>query len=91
LRARLRELFSDGQSDGSLLVEDPALAAFVVAGAVEGILEQWRIAPRDAEPFGGAESLAAALVGPYRTAGGERPAPPPPEEHGFVHDFQPPF
>lgn len=88
LRARLRELFSDGQGDGSLLVEDPALAAFVVAGAVEGILEQCRIAPRDAEPFGGAESLAAAIVGPYRTAGGERaPAPPPLTER----DFQPPF
>lgn len=88
LRARLRELFSEGQADGSLLVEDPALAAFVVAGAVEGILEQWRIAPRDAEPFGGAGSLAAAVVAPYRTAQGDRPLPPPPTSD---RDFQPPF
>ncbi len=89
LRARLRELFSDGQRDGSLLVEDPALAAFVVAGAVEGILEQWRIAPRDAEPFGGPESLAAAIVAPYLTGErGRRPTPPRPTEE---RDFQPPF
>jgi len=85
LRARLRELFSAGQSDGSLLVEDPALAAFVVAGAVEGAVEQWRVAPRDVEPFGGAESLAAAIVAPYRTLR-ERAATPPSER-----DFEPPF
>ena len=89
LRARLRELFSDGQRDGSLLVEDPALAAFVVAGAVEGILEQWRIAPRDAEPFGGPESLAMAIVAPYLTA--ERGRPPLPPRPAEERDFQPPF
>ncbi|MEZ5963986.1 MAG: TetR/AcrR family transcriptional regulator [Planctomycetota bacterium] len=87
LRARLRELFSEGQVDGSLLAEDPALAAVVVAGAVEGILEQWRAAPRDVEAFGGAESLAAAIVTPYRTSG-ERVPPPPPSSD---RDFQPPF
>jgi AcrR family transcriptional regulator len=90
LRARLREFFSAGQRDGSLLVEDPALSAFVVAGAVEGILEQTRIAPRDAEPFGGAESLAAAIVAPYLTgeSAARRPPPAPPSDEG---DFQPPF
>lgn len=89
LRGRLRELFTDGQRDGSLLVEDPALAAFVVAGTIEGILEQWRIAPRDAEPFGGPESLAAAVVAPYLNRDqGPKPLPPPPEQDG---EFQPPF
>lgn len=90
LRARLRELFSAGQADGSLLVEDPALAAFVVAGAVEGILEQWRVAPRDVEPFGGPESLAGAVVGPYRTAAGGGAAQPR-EPLDYEGEFQPPF
>jgi AcrR family transcriptional regulator len=91
VRARLRELFSAGQADGSLLVEDPALAAFVVAGAVEGILEQWRIAPRDAEPFGGAESLAAAIAGPYRTALEGRRSERAETSGPDGADFQPPF
>ncbi len=88
-RTRLRQLLSDGQRDGSLWVDDPALAAFVVAGAVEGIFEQWRVAAREAEPYGGPESLAAAIVAPYLTAArGRPPVPlPPPGER----DFQPPF
>lgn len=87
LRARLRELFADGQRDGSLLVEDPALGAFLVAGTVEGVLEQWRVAPRDAEPFGGPASLAGAIVAPYvNSRPGPTGVPAEPDD-----DFQPPF
>ncbi len=87
LRGRLRELLAHGQRDGSLLVEDPALAAFLIAGTLEGVLDQWRVAPRDAEPFGGPASLAGAIVGPYVNARRSDAATlPEPDE-----DFQPPF
>lgn len=86
-RTRLRQLLSDGQRDGSLWVDDPALAAFVLASAVEGVFEQWRVAGADADPFGGPESLAAAIIAPYLAAARGRPPQPPPAER----DFQPPF
>lgn len=86
-RTRLRQLLSDGQRDGSLWVDDPALAAFVLAGAVEGVFEQWRVAGADVEPFGGPESLAAAIIAPYLAAARGRPPQQPPAER----DFQPPF
>jgi AcrR family transcriptional regulator len=68
LRARIRELLADGAQDGSLFAADPALAAFVVAGAVEGVLAQWQRSPRDVEPFCAPDALGDALVAPYRMA-----------------------
>lgn len=78
LRASLRDLLVQGLQDGSLLVEDPAFAAFVLAAAVTGALEQWHTAPADVEAHCHEEELARALVARYATgsrgeaAGGAR-------------------
>jgi TetR/AcrR family acrAB operon transcriptional repressor len=71
LRARLRELLVQGGEDGSLLVDDPAQAAFAMAAAVIGALEQWHTAPHDVEAHCDEEALARALVARY--ASGSRP------------------
>ncbi|MEM7200573.1 MAG: TetR/AcrR family transcriptional regulator [Planctomycetota bacterium] len=67
VRARIRELFVLGERDGSLFATDPATAAFVVAGSLEGAMQQWLAAPREAEPFCDPDSLAEAIVAPYTT------------------------
>lgn len=68
LRARLRELLAAGAQDGSLFANDPAFAAFLMAGSVEGIVAQGLRSPRDVEPFFEPEVIAEALVAPYRLA-----------------------
>lgn len=85
LRARLRELLTEGARDGSLFAGDPAQAAFLIAAAVEGVVQQWLASPRDVEPFCDAESLADAMVAPYATDPGSAPG----SEPGG--DLSPPF
>lgn len=89
LRARIRALLTTGVQDGSLFTADPAFAAFLLAGSVEGIRDQWLIARRDVEHFCHAEDLAEALVATYATgalgrARSDRGSP-------SGGDFQPPF
>jgi TetR/AcrR family transcriptional regulator, acrAB operon repressor len=75
LRANVRELLVVGVRDGTLLVDDPALGAFVLAAAVAGILEQWQTAPSDVEMHCHEGQLAQLLVARYATgqaaAGGD--------------------
>lgn len=61
-RARVRELIELGVRDGTLESGDPALAAFVLCGAVGGILQQWHSAPRDVEMHCDEQLLADQLV-----------------------------
>lgn len=84
-RARIRDLFAQGAQDGSLFTGDPALAAFALAAALEGIVHQWLASPRDAAPFCHAGALAEALVAPYATGVVHRAA----VEGG--REFVPPF
>ncbi|MBL9077814.1 MAG: TetR/AcrR family transcriptional regulator [Planctomycetes bacterium] len=65
LRAQLRELLVLGVQDGSLSCADPAQAAFLLAAAVIGVLEQWQSAVADVEAHCHEERLAAALVAPF--------------------------
>ncbi|MCA8952996.1 MAG: TetR/AcrR family transcriptional regulator [Planctomycetes bacterium] len=67
LRASVRDLLAEGVRDGSLFTDDPAGAAFVIASAVYGVLEQWQTAPDDVEPHCHQEELARVLVGRYAT------------------------
>lgn len=67
LRASVRDLLVQGLQDGSLLVDDPALSAFVLASAVRGALEQWHTAPVDVEAHCHEEDLARVLVARYAT------------------------
>lgn len=67
LRANLRELLVLGVRDGTLGVEDAASAAFVLAAAVRGVLEQWQSAPGDVETYCDEESLAAQLTTRFAT------------------------
>lgn len=89
LRARLREVLTEGARDASLFATDPAQAAFVLAAGAEGVVQQWLAAPRDVEPFCDAEALAEAMVVPYATdlQAGETPAP----DATLGGDLSPPF
>ena len=90
LRGRIRDLLTRGVQDGSLFTADPALAAFVLAGTVEGIRDQWLISQRDVEHFCHAEHLAEALVAGYATGASPRRRRRPPGGEDD-RDFQPPF
>ena len=91
LRARLRELLTEGARDASLFATDPAQAAFVLAAGAEGVVQQWLAAPRDVEPFCQADSLAEALVAPYATDAGDRQTPAAPDDVPQGGDLSPPF
>lgn len=67
LRLTLRALLVQGNRDGSLFADDPAEAAFVLASAVLGALEQWHEAEGDVEAFCDQERLARTLAGRYAT------------------------
>lgn len=73
-RARVRELLLLGVQDGTLAVADPALTAFVLTGAVTGILAQWYSAPDDVELHCDEQQLAHELVARLATGAG-RTAP----------------
>lgn len=67
LRSALRDLLVQGGRDGTLFADDPAEAAFVLAAAVFGALEQWHASAGDVEAFCDEERLAQALVARYAT------------------------
>ncbi len=67
LRASVRDLLVQGLHDGTLFADDPAQAAFVLAAAVTGALEQWHTAPADVEAHCHEEELARVLVARYAT------------------------
>lgn len=89
LRARIRELLGRGNHDGSLFCPDPALAAFVLAGALRGVLDQWLHAPAEAEPFCDAARLAEEIVTRYAT--GALPTGEQAIADDAGADFRPPF
>jgi TetR/AcrR family transcriptional regulator, acrEF/envCD operon repressor len=66
-RARVRELLELGARDGTLAAEDPALTAFVLCGAVTGILAQWYSSPSDVEMHCDEALLAQQLVARFAT------------------------
>lgn len=66
-RANVRELLELGARDGTLSAEDPALTAFILCGAVTGILAQWHSAPSDVEMHCDEDLLAQQLVGRFAT------------------------
>jgi AcrR family transcriptional regulator len=82
LRGQLRELLVQGTSDGTLFVEDPAEAAFLLAAAALGVLEQWHGSSSDVEMFCDAGRLAQTLVARYAT-GRQNPAQPSGAEFDF--------
>jgi TetR/AcrR family acrAB operon transcriptional repressor len=67
LRARIRRLLLAGIQDGSLFTADPAMASFMLASTVEGVLSQWIGSRRDAEPFCDPQSLVDAMLAPLET------------------------
>ena len=69
LRSTLRELFVQGNADGTLFAEDPAEAAFVLAGTIAGVMEQWHTSSADVAPFCDAQRLSAAFVERWSTGG----------------------
>jgi AcrR family transcriptional regulator len=81
LRASIRDLLVLGVRDGSLFVDDPAAAAFVLASAVTGALQQWHACQSDVEAFCAEEQLATALVARYATGARRATA------DGANHDF----
>ena len=91
LRARIREHLTTGTGDGSLFVEDVAQAAFLLAAAVEGILDQWLGSARDVESLCDPAGLAAALVHPLATGASVRPLPRRVDERADDLDYRPPF
>jgi AcrR family transcriptional regulator len=82
LRGQLRELLLQGTRDGTLFVEDPAEAAFLLAAAALGVLEQWHGSSSDVEMFCDAGRLAQTLVARYAT-GRQNPAQPSGAEFDF--------
>jgi AcrR family transcriptional regulator len=75
LRAQVRELLVLGVRDGSLAVEDPALSAFALTGAVIGAIEQWQPARADVEALCNEAQLARVLVAPFATGTPGRRSP----------------
>ena len=61
-RAQVRELLELGAHDGTMAVSDPAFAAFLLCGAVIGILSQWHSAPADVEMHCDEALLSQQLV-----------------------------
>ncbi len=94
LRGRIRQLLISGVQDGSLFTSDPAMASFMIASTLEGVLSQWVSSQRDAEPFCDPQSLAEFVLAPLETGtspqavrGGEQLLP----EKEAGADFLPPF
>ncbi|MGC6488812.1 MAG: TetR family transcriptional regulator [Planctomycetota bacterium] len=66
-RAQVRGLLELGDRDGTLAVDDAAMTAFVLCGAVIGILSQWHSAPSDVEMHCDEVRLARQLVARFAT------------------------
>ncbi len=67
LRGRIRQLLIAGVQDGSLFTSDPAMASFMIASTLEGVLSQWISSRRDAEPFCDPQSLVEFVLAPLET------------------------
>jgi len=93
LRGRIRQLLVAGVQDGSLFTSDPAMASFMIASTLEGVLSQWISSRGDAEPFCDPQSLVDFILAPFETGTSvQREASPtalPEKEVGA--DFLPPF
>jgi TetR/AcrR family acrAB operon transcriptional repressor len=94
LRSRIRQLLVVGVQDGSLFTSDPAMASFLIASTLEGVLSQWISSRPDAEPFCDPTSLADLVLAPLETGTSPRAARGagellPEKEAGA--DFLPPF
>jgi AcrR family transcriptional regulator len=93
LRGRLRQLLMAGVQDGSLFTSDPAMASFMIASTLEGVLGQWISSRRDAEPYCDPQSLVDFILAPVETGTAphaEAQASPLPEKEAGA-DFLPPF
>lgn len=93
LRGRIRQLLIAGVQDGSLFTSDPAMASFMIAATLEGVLSQWIGSRRDAEPFCDPQSLVESILAPLETGASrprEAPTPPLPAKEAGA-DFLPPF
>ena len=84
LRARLRRLLAQGLLDGSLFMTDPALAAFALAAALEGVIVQRELALPEVAHFCDPEALADGLLTPLLVVPGPRPSE-------GTDRYQPPF
>ena len=91
VRARVRELLMQGVHDGSLFTTDPALATFVLAATLEGVVSLVSSSPRDAEPFRHPESIVDFLLAPYEIGGAVTEEGSGPRERPDGVDFLPPF
>ena len=67
LRADLRDALTLGNRDGTLFTPDPVVSAFLLAGAAQGVIDQWLTAPADVAAFCDPDGLAEGLVAPYGT------------------------
>lgn len=90
LRARIRQLLLAGVQDGSLFTSDPAMASFILASTLEGVLSQWIGSRRDAEPFCDPQSLVDMMLAPFETGTSQAATSPLPEREAGA-DFLPPF
>ena len=94
LRGRIRQLLIAGVQDGSLFTSDPAMASFMIASTVEGVLSQWISSRRDAEPFCDHQSLAEFVLAALETGteprAGRGPEQLLPDKEAGA-DFLPPF
>ena len=91
VRSRVRELLMEGVHAGSLFTTDPALATFVLAATLEGVVSLVSSSPRDAEPFRHPESIVDFLLAPYEIGGGAAEAGSGAGERPEGVDFLPPF
>ena len=91
VRQRIRELLMQGTHDGSLFTTDPALATFVIAATVEGVLSLVHSSPQDAEPFRHPESVVDFSLAPYETSPDAPTSSPPAPGASEGVDFLPPL
>ncbi len=75
LRGQIRELLILGEYEGGLFATDPAWSAFLLAGSVLGVLEQWQTAPAEVTGYCDCEELATALVAAWTTGAAPRERP----------------
>lgn len=91
LRARIRQLLLAGVQDASLFTSDPAMASFMMASTLEGVLSQWIGSQRDAEPFCDPQSLVDAILTPLETGTSPQASTHQLPEKEAGADFLPPF
>jgi AcrR family transcriptional regulator len=79
VRGRIRQLLAEGVRTGELRCADPAVSAFLLVAALDGIVEQRLVDQGEVEPLCNPQVLVAALMTPLsggsetRTTNGEPP------------------